>query len=112
MWPYLLNFLKLMCEKGYMAEVKGCAKEYRRLYNEAHGIVEATVTSAVALTDAQKNALHDKLERMKGKKVDMTCYVNPALIGGIRLDMDGKRYDGTAKERIDALNSIIKDTVV
>ena len=42
----------------------------------------------------------------------MTCYVNPALIGGIRLDMDGKRYDGTAKERIDALNSIIKDTVV
>lgn len=112
MWPYLLNFLKLMCEKGYMGEVKGCAKEYRRLYNEAHGIVEATVTSAVALTDAQKKALHDKLEKMKGKRVDMTCYVNPALIGGIRLDMDGKRYDGTAKERIDALNSIIKDTVV
>lgn len=112
LWPYLLNFLKILCEKGYMSELKGCAKEYRRLYNEAHGIAEATVTSAKELTQPQKDALLDKLRKLSGKQVDMTCYVNPALIGGIRLDMEGKRYDGTAQERIEALRSIIKETTL
>jgi len=112
MWPYLLNFLKLLCDKGYIGEIKGCANQYKKMYNKDNGIVEATVTSASNLSDEQKNALLQKLIRMSGKKVDVTYYVNPALIGGIRLDMDGKRYDGTAKERIDAIGNIIKETVI
>jgi len=106
------DFLKLLCDKGYIGEIKGCANQYKKMYNKDNGIVEATVTSASNLSDEQKNALLQKLIRMSGKKVDVTYYVNPALIGGIRLDMDGKRYDGTAKERIDAIGNIIKETVI
>ena len=112
LWPYLLNFLKLLCEKGYLSELKGCCREYRRRYNEDHGISEAVVTSAKELTEAQRSALLAKLEKMSGKKVEMTCYVNPALIGGLRLDFEGKRYDGTAAERLEALRSIIRKTTV
>lgn len=112
LWPYLLNFLKLLCEKGYLSELKGCSREYRRRFNEGHGITEAVVTSAQKLTDSQKSALLARLEKMTGRKVDMTCYVNPALIGGIRLDIDGKRYDGTAAQRLETLRSIIKNTTV
>ncbi len=112
LWPYLLNFLKILCEKGYMSELKGCAGEYHRRYNEAHGISEATVWSARKLTEAQKAALTAKLEKMSGKKVEMTCYVNPALIGGIRLDFEGKRYDGTAAERLETLRGIIRNTTI
>ncbi len=111
-WPYLLNFLKLLCEKGYMGELKGCAREFRSRYNADHGIAEATVTTAMPLSDSQKTALKKKLEEMSGKQVDLTVYENPALIGGLRLDMEGKRYDGTASERLHAIGSIIKNTVV
>lgn len=112
LWPYLLNFLKILCEKGYISELKGCSREFRRRYNEDHGIAEAAVTSARELTDAQKAALREKLEKMSGKKVEMTCYVNPALIGGIRLDFEGKRYDGSAAERLETLRSIIRNTTI
>ena len=112
LWPYLLNFLKLLCEEGYIPELKGCYKEDRRRYNEDHGISEATVTSARELTETQKAALLDKLEKMSGKKVEMICLVNPALIGGVRLDFEGKRYDGTAAERLKTLRSIIRNTTV
>lgn len=112
LWPYLLNFLKILCEKGYVSELKGMAKEFRRLYNEDHGIAEATVTSAREMTEAQKSALTAKLEKMSGRKVDAVYYINPALIGGIRLDFEGKRYDGTASERLETLRSIIKNTSV
>ncbi|WP_330363874.1 ATP synthase F1 subunit delta [Butyrivibrio sp. MC2013] len=108
LWPYLLNFLKLLCERGLLGEFRGCVKEYKRRYNKDHGIAEATVTSAAELSDSQKAALLKKLEEMSGKKVDMICYVNPALIGGIRLDMEGKRYDGTAASRMEAIRSLIE----
>ena len=70
------------------------------------------MTSARELTETQKAALLDKLEKMSGKKVEMICLVNPALIGGVRLDFEGKRYDGTAAERLKTLRSIIRNTTV
>ena len=47
---YVLNFMKLLCEKGALRELPGCARAYRLRYNEAHGILEATAVSAVPLT--------------------------------------------------------------
>lgn len=112
LWPYLLNFLKILCEKGIFPELKGICREYRGRYNKDHGIAEATVTSAAPLTDGQRSALCEKLQKMSGKKVNLVCYVNPALIGGLRLDFEGKRYDGSAKERLEALRRIIRNTTV
>ena len=43
---YVLNFMKLLCEKGALRELPGCARAYRLRYNEAHGILEATAVSA------------------------------------------------------------------
>ena len=45
---YVLNFLKILCEKGTLRELGGCTRAYRIRYNEAHGILEATATSATA----------------------------------------------------------------
>ena len=39
---YVLNFLKILCEKGTLRELSGCARAYRIRYNQAHGILEAT----------------------------------------------------------------------
>lgn len=107
-WPYLLNFLKLMCEHGNLGELNGALKEFKKRFNADNGIAEAIVTSARELSEDQKKSLLEKLEKMSGKKVDMTVLVNPALIGGIRLDYEGKRYDGTAKHRLDELARIVE----
>lgn len=60
---YVLNFMKLLCEKGALRELPGCARAYRLRYNEAHGILEATAVSAVPLTAEQTGRLHEKLEK-------------------------------------------------
>ena len=54
---YVLNFLKILCEKGTLRELSGCARAYRIRYNQAHGILEATAISAVPLTEQQRAAL-------------------------------------------------------
>ena len=100
---YVLNFLKILCEKGTLRELPGCARAYRIRYNEAHGILEATATSAVPLTAQQTESLHAKLETLTGKTIDLQTKVDAKVLGGIRLDIEGTELDGTVQNRLAAL---------
>ena len=100
---YVLNFLKILCEKGSLRELSGCARAYRIRYNQAHGILEATAISAVSLTEPQRAALHAKLESLTGKTIDLKTKVDAKVLGGIRLDIEGTELDGTVQNRIASL---------
>ena len=104
---YVLNFLKILCEKGTLRELPGCARAYRVRYNQAHGILEAAATTAVAMTEQQVKSLHEKLEKLTGKTIDLKTKVDPAVLGGIRLDIEGTELDGTVRSRLAGLRSSI-----
>ena len=104
---YLLNFLKILCERGQLGQLSQCAAAYRQKYNQAHGILEATAVSAVALTDDQALRLRQKLESVTGKQIRLRCKVDPAVLGGIRLDIDGTELDGTVQSRLAGLRGAI-----
>ena len=53
-----------------------------------------------------------KLEQLTGKTIDLSCRVDPAVMGGVRLDYDGKRVDGTVRSRLDAVDKMLKNTVL
>lgn len=110
--PYLLNFLKLLTEKRYIRQFSDCCKAYRALYYEENGIMPVNVVSAVELTQSQREKLQKKLETLTGKTVELTNRVDPEVLGGIRLDYDGKRVDGTVKNRLDSVRELLKNTVI
>ena len=102
---YLLNFLKLLCERGALNEYEGCLAAFKTLYNQAHGIVEATVTTAVPLDDEQRVRMSEKLSAKTGKTVVLTEKVDESLMGGVLLEMNGQRYDNTLKNRLKSIHS-------
>ena len=110
--PYLLNFMKILTEKGYIRQFPDCCKAYRRAYNTDHGIVCVRAVSAVALTDEQKQKLTAKLETITGKTIALENRLDPAVLGGIRLDYDGVQVDGTVKSRLDSIGKLLKNTVL
>ena len=110
--PYVLNFMKILTEKGYMRSFADCAKAYRDFYNADHGILQVKAVTAVALTDDQKVRLTGKLEKLTGKSIDLQCHVDPTVMGGVRLDYDGKRVDGTVQTRLDTVSKMLKNTVL
>ena len=59
--PYLVNFLKLLAERGYIAGVEEFFTEYDRIHCARHGIVKARAVSAVPLTDEQRERLLRRL---------------------------------------------------
>lgn len=110
--PYVLNFLKILTEKGYIRHFGSCVKAYEETYNTDNGIVTVLAVTAVALTDAQTDRLRAKLEQVTGKTVKLNNRIDPTCLGGVRLDFDGKRVDGTVKNKLDALRSQLNNTVL
>ena len=110
--PYLLNFLKILTEKGYMQRFSHCCKAYRQAYNEDHGILEVFAYTAIALTDEQKERLSQKLQAVTGKTIDLCNRIDPGCLGGVRLDYDGKRVDDTVSHRLGSISVLLKNTVL
>ena len=110
--PFVLNFLKILTEKGYMKHFSDCCTAYEEHYNLDNGILPVTAITAVALSDAQAEKLCEKLSRVTGKQVKLLQKVDPSVLGGVRLDYDGKRLDDTVSHRLDAIRGLLKDTVL
>ena len=110
--PYILNFLKILTEKGYTRHFHDCVNAYRSRYNEDHGILPVTAVTAVALTAQQSARLTEKLSGITGKTIDLTNRIDTSVLGGIRLDYSGKRLDDTVSHRLDALKNLLKNTVL
>ena len=110
--PYVLNFLKLLTEKGYIAHFADCCETYRDLYNEDRGILQVQAVSAIELTENQKQQLTDKLSAITGKTIDLVCKVDKSVLGGIRLNYSGMQVDGTVQSRLQAIEKRLKNTVI
>jgi F-type H+-transporting ATPase subunit delta len=110
--PYVLNFLKILTEKGYPRHFSDCCTAYRNRYNQDHGILPVRAVTAVALTESQSARLCEKLQAITGKTIELTSRVQPGVLGGVRLDYDGKRLDDTVSHRLDAIRGLLKDTVL
>lgn len=110
--PYLVNFLKLLCERGILGEYAECCKEYTRRYYADNGIAEAVVTSAVDLTEEQLAQLKEKLEKISGKKILLITKTDPAVVAGLSVEMEGVQYDGTVKGRLSGLSRKLNEIIV
>ena len=108
----LVNFLKLLCERGILGEYSGCCEEFTRRYNVDHNIATAVVTSAVALTDEQMAALKDKLEKISGKTVTLTQKTDTTVLAGLKEELEGRQLDGTVKSRLDGLSRKLNELIV
>lgn len=109
---YLLNFLKILTEKGCIRQFSRCVSTYRELFNRDHGILVVTAVTAVPLADRQVKELTNKLLHLTGKKIQLILKLDPGILGGIRLDFDGKRLDGTVAHRLEAIRSVLRTSVL
>lgn len=109
---YILNLLKILLENDLLRDFGACVKRFRALYYEANGIAEAVVTSAVALTGEQAAQLTEKLVRITGKKIILTQKVDASVLGGLRVEVDGRLLDGTVTGRLDEIRKKVNRVII
>lgn len=103
----VLSFLKILCEKKHIREFHECAKYYYTLYNEIDKISNVKVTSAIELSDKEKSALKEKLEKKIGKTAIIEYIVDESILGGIVLETDGEIIDSSIKKHLKDIKDVI-----
>ncbi len=99
--------IALMCDGGHIREFFALRDEYMEQFHLLSKVTAATVTSAAALSDEEKAALVQQISERTGHTVRATYTVDPSLIGGVKVEMDGCILDGTIKHRLRELKEVM-----
>ena len=103
----LLGVLRMMVARGHVAALNRMAEDYNELSRQYRGESVAIVTSAVPLKEAEMVRLRDKLVKKLGRRVTLSCHVDPSLIGGVRVEVDGRVIDGSIRNKLDEIKEVM-----
>ena len=75
------------------------------MIRKRQGIAEAEISSAVALTAAQRKEMEQKIGDLTGKRVETKYAIDPALLGGAVVRIGDTIYDGSLRSRLNELRA-------
>ena len=107
----LLNFLFLLCENNRLNILDDIFSSFVLEINKMENTVDAIITSAVPLDDAQKERLISKLQNKiktdKGNiKVNPEFQIDEAILGGIVVKINDTVIDLSSRKKFENLRSL------
>jgi F-type H+-transporting ATPase subunit delta len=101
--PPTQNLMRLLIEHRRTRETHAIRQEFDRLADEAAGILHATLTTAIPLSDGEQERYRGTLARKLGHEVRLHAEVDPSLIGGARIKIGDHLVDGSVRGKLDRL---------
>jgi len=99
--PYLLNFLKILVDRGRILFLEGICKQYQALLRELKQTVLAEVISAVDLSEAQEESVRQKVLTLVGaQQVELEKSIDPDLIGGVIIKVGSQVIDASLRGQL------------
>ena len=99
----VVNFVKLLAEKGRAAELGDVADEFDALVAQEQRILDVRLTTAHELSDKEFQKILGSIEQASGRKVQAERDVDPDLIGGLVLQAGSMRLDASVRGRLERL---------
>ena len=97
------NFIFVVIDRRRVPLLKQIRQAYETLLDEHQGVVRADVSSAIEITDAQRNRLREEITKVTGKQVRCEFAVEGALLGGALVRVGSSVYDGSLRGQLEAL---------
>lgn len=102
------NFLQLVFDYGRMDEMVAIIDEFETQYDQKMKRVHADVVSAVQLDENRRKRLADTLAtRLDANEVILNTQVDPSIIGGVIVKVEGQTLDGSLKTKLDRMRQLL-----
>lgn len=101
--PLVRNFLAVVIHKRRLGLLPEMRERFRVLLDESLGIARAHVLVAQPAPDGVKAAVEAELARVTGKTVRCDYRIDPALLGGMTVNIGSTMYDGSVRGQLAAL---------
>jgi len=94
------TFLEMIVDNARLANLPSIAEVFHLERESGQGMVSATLTAAAPLTPELKARAAAALEKLSGRKVNLTIEIDPGLLGGAVTQVGSMVYDGSLKTQL------------
>jgi F-type H+-transporting ATPase subunit delta len=102
------NFLFVLIDHRRIAGFADILETLELVLDERLGFARAELIAPRELSEAQRAALNQQLEKVSGKRLRMRFQVNPELIGGVVARIGSTVYDGSVRGQLETLERRLK----
>ena len=98
--PEAMNLVRLLVDSHRTKVIGQVVDQFEILADEAAGRVRATATTAVELASADRERLSKQLTDNLGKEVRLDVKVDPAILGGLVLQVGDRLIDASVAGKL------------
>lgn len=104
----ILNLLLLLIDKDRLKNLPEICNEFIDLADKYNNILNITIIYAETLSQESIDEICEKFKKLyNSKSVRASMKIDESLIGGIKVAVGDKLYDGTLKGKISILQSVL-----
>ena len=103
--------LGALAQASRLPLISDIARRFRDRLNHKTGVVQATVTTAAAVSPEKARALAERLQSLVGRQVLLTTIVDPSIIGGVVTQIDSTVYDGSVTRQLARMRAKLVENV-
>lgn len=103
----LLNLLFVLVDKGRTRHIAKIFSSYESKINEVEGFAVGKILSVVPLNKAQLEKFEEETAKLLKERIKLENVVDPRLLGGIKIFINGKVIDASLRSRLNSLTSTI-----
>ena len=101
----LLNLLYVLVDKGRTRHFPKIIKAYKELLNNEEGCAYGSIYSVEPLKPEQIAKFEEETAKLLRKNIRLENQLDPKLIGGIKILIDGRIIDASIRKRFEDLES-------
>jgi F-type H+-transporting ATPase subunit delta len=106
--PLTRRFILLLSKKRRLFYVTDIIRAFHAMVARQRGEVEASVTSAHALGDAEIASLKQILKSKLGRDARLEMKVDPKLLGGLVVKVGSRMIDSSLRTKLDGLRAAMR----
>jgi F-type H+-transporting ATPase subunit delta len=95
-----LRFLQVLNEKGRLGHLPPIVGALDRIVQEKFGRIEVDLYTAAPATREEIEQVKGRLQRALGKEPVIHAYTDPAMIGGLKMQIGDRLIDGSIATRL------------
>jgi F-type H+-transporting ATPase subunit delta len=108
----VIVFVDLLLRKKRLGELTTIVSEFVALVEKAQGIQRAHVVSAVPLLKPELDKLHQELETLTKKTIQLTTEVDASLVGGALVRIGDRVIDRSVRTLLETISRQLAETHV
>lgn len=101
------NFLYTLLKNGDIDLLGQTLADLERMSRGGPQVEIAQVTTAIALSDGEKEQIRQKLKAQYGDNLEFVFNIDPAILGGAIVQVGDKVIDGSVATRLEAMSNML-----